>query len=106
MVYGSTIATAWPPFIKIVDVDYHQEDESAIQFCGFWAVLEGIRTRAPVAKAVVRVDGSVAGQTHCFQQLEVHKSLIQWRIQKPTHCAQGIETPNFRCTLTPLVSFV
>ena len=56
MVYGPAIVTVERPFIKIVDVSYHQEDESAIQLCRFWGVLEEIRTRAPVGKAVVRVD--------------------------------------------------
>jgi hypothetical protein len=48
---------------------------------------------------------SVAGQRHWFQQLEVHKPLIRWRMPKPIHCAQGIETPNSSFWLIPLVSF-
>jgi hypothetical protein len=56
MVYGPALATVERPFIKIVDVDYHQKDESAIHLCRFWGVLEEIRTRALVAKAGVRVD--------------------------------------------------
>ena len=55
MVYGRAIAIPERPFIKIVDVDYHQKDESALQLCRFWGILKEIRTRAPVAKAVVRV---------------------------------------------------
>jgi hypothetical protein len=51
-----TIATVEQPFLKIVDVGYHQENESAIRLCRFLGVLEEVRTRAPVAKAVVRVD--------------------------------------------------
>jgi hypothetical protein len=56
MLYRPVVATVERPFIKIVDVDYHQKDESAIQVCRFWGVLDEIRNRAPVAKAVVRVD--------------------------------------------------
>jgi hypothetical protein len=56
MVYGKPLATLEPPFIEIVDVDYHQKDESAIQLCRFWGVFEEIHTRAPASKAVVRVD--------------------------------------------------
>jgi hypothetical protein len=51
MVYGRAIAIPKRPFIKIVDVDYHQKDEFALQLCRFWGVLKEIRTRGPVAKA-------------------------------------------------------
>jgi hypothetical protein len=56
MIYSPAIATIERLFIKIVDVDYHQKDKSAIQIYRFWGVLGEIRPRAPVAKAEGRVD--------------------------------------------------
>ena len=56
MVYGRAIAIPERPFIKIVDVDYHQKDKSVISDYRFLGLLEGIRIRALVAKAGGRVD--------------------------------------------------
>ena len=82
------------------------KDELATQFCRFLGDLVRVCAPRTCRKSRGSRRCSVAGQIHWFQQLDVHKRLIQRKILKPDHCAQGIETPNSKFSLTKFVSMV
>jgi hypothetical protein len=80
-------------------------DELAARFCRFLGDLERVYAPRTCRKSRGSRRCSVAGQIQWFQQLDVHKRLIQRRILKPDHCAQGIvATPMLAATTTDKIN--